>query len=510
MQIPWTTRPPYGTPLDPFCDLAQGLIMCVPCNEGAYLCTGASTSASCYDLVTGALGAIYSPNLTWTNSIYGVVPQATSNGNGIGPYPATYSNQSITFGAIWSPGTTSNYCMIISSFPTGKDYELRTNNSGKPDLDWNGVIDATGSNSITAGLWYAMVGVANASNIYVYLNGALAGSHANSISQTNITGIYILGRNNPSYGVNNQLALACAWNRPLSAMEVMDWSNNPWQIFQPSSWSYQPSAGGPYTYSASGLAISGAFGGQAASITAPLGGLTISGYSGAQNINITAPLGGLAISGAFGGQAASIIASLGALAISGALGGISLNLGGSYTFSAAGLQISGACGGTTELVSFSAAGLAISGSPGAIKAGPSPGVAGILISGGPGGTGLSYGYTFSAAGLHISGGWGTFTIGAGTSGLYLPYDLSAVLLVGASYDSDPFGIDPEQTIILTGPGSIATKTKRELENILASRLVEDGTYRLLESSATGTLDDDPFNIDPEKTTLIIKGLISSN
>lgn len=54
--------------------------------------------------------------------------------------------------------------------------------------------------------------------------------------------------------------------------------------------------------------------------------------------------------------------------------------------------------------------------------------------------------------------------------LYLPYEFTAVLLAGSTYDTDPFGIDPEQTTLIF------------------------------------IVHTDPFGIDPEQATLITTGL----
>jgi hypothetical protein len=56
--------------------------------------------------------------------------------------------------------------------------------------------------------------------------------------------------------------------------------------------------------------------------------------------------------------------------------------------------------------------------------------------------------------------------------LFLPYEFTAVVLTGTAYDTDPFGIDPEQTTWIS------------------------------------IVDTDPFGIDPEQTTLITTGLDS--
>jgi len=70
---------------------------------------------------------------------------------------------------------------------------------------------------------------------------------------------------------------------------------------------------------------------------------------------------------------------------------------------------------------------------------------------------------------------------------------------------NPFDIDPEQTTLITTNAGVAVGD-RLLQNS-SIRLLENGSFRVLEGSGTG---DDPFDIDPEQTTLITSGLTSSD
>jgi hypothetical protein len=111
----------------------------------------------------------------------------------------------------------------------------------------------------------------------------------------------------------------------------------------------------------------------------------------------------------------------------------------------AGLAISGGYGGVTFPVSSPATGLAISGASGTSTAGPSLGAAGLAISGGIGGTAETV--TVLLAGLGLSGAPGGAT-GAGYLGpFYLPYEYTSVVI--ETGNSNPFGIDPEATTVIT-------------------------------------------------------------
>ncbi len=111
---------------------------------------------------------------------------------------------------------------------------------------------------------------------------------------------------------------------------------------------------------------------------------------------------------------------------------------------------------------------------------------------------------------------------------YLPYEYTSVPIEAGNVNpfgvdpeqtmsiltgnTDPFGIDPEQTVVLSGVAGTGMQSKRELEDVPAHRLLENLTsYRLLEQSSGGSGSNmDPFDIDPEQTTLITVGLTSSD
>ncbi len=179
----------------------------------------------------------------------------------------------------------------------------------------------------------------------------------------------------------------------------------------------------PFTFNAAGLSISGVFGGSGASAGAGAGGLAISGVYGGANYSLLAPLTGLAISGSPG------------ITTGGPAPGV------------AGLPISGVYGGAVFPGIISpATGMPISGHPGTGTAGPAPGAAGMPISGGPGGN-PSLTVTVSISGLAISG-YTAGTVGGEYLGpFYLPYEYTSVPI--ETGNTNPFGIDPERTVVIT-------------------------------------------------------------
>jgi hypothetical protein len=110
------------------------------------------------------------------------------------------------------------------------------------------------------------------------------------------------------------------------------------------------------------------------------------------------------------------------------------------------MAISGVFGGAVFPGIISpAAGLAISGAYGGSTAGPSPGVAGMAISGGLGG--IAETVTVLLAGLGVSAYPGGATGGEYLGPFYLPYEYTSVPI--ETGNENPFGIDPEQTTIIT-------------------------------------------------------------
>ncbi len=170
-------------------------------------------------------------------------------------------------------------------------------------------------------------------------------------------------------------------------------------------------------------------------------GLAISGAFGGATAGPSPGVAGMAISGYPGGTSSSIFAPLAGLAISGYPGGATAG----PSPAAAGLAISGGCGGITFPISSPAAGMAISGAPGGTTAGPSPGVAGMAISGSRGG--IAGTVTVVLAGLSVSGYPGGATGGEYLGPFYLPYEYTSVPI--ETGNENPFGIDPERTTIIT-------------------------------------------------------------
>ncbi len=93
--------------------------------------------------------------------------------------------------------------------------------------------------------------------------------------------------------------------------------------------------------------------------------------------------------------------------------------------------------------------------------------------------------------LELENNAGALLLESGIIGaLFLPYDFSTVLLAG--YDTDAFGIDPGQSVLM--PAALDTTD--------AFGIDPGQTVKLPAAEDTS----DPFGIDPGQTTLIITGL----
>ena len=123
----------------------------------------------------------------------------------------------------------------------------------------------------------------------------------------------------------------------------------------------------------------------------------------------------------------------------------------------------------------------ISGHPGTGTAGPAPGVAGMAISA-EALAAIAETVTILLAGLGISGDPGGAAGGEYLGPFYLPYEYTSVPI--ETGNTNPFGIDPEQTTIITTGLTTRTDTMS-----IAIEIVQ------------GTARDFPFQVtNPDGTT----------
>ena len=426
---PAVWKPPFGAAPDPKHPFAFGLTNSYALNEGP-------GSLLAHDAV-GQLPLTLSGNL-W-GSQNGLTPQLTTTSQYIrATFPSrSYLNWPVTIGVafrcIGAQGNGSTYFGVsyqssgsspyydFAVYFTGTYFTIRWANGTTAQI-------LTSTLAPVIGTDYVAFMVVTPTAQALYVNGkswtatvASANPTYTGTSQLGIGGIAgSTATNNCAYYWAN------VWNVALSKNVIQAISQNVntiWQMYQSPALSYLDYLGtSPYTFNASGLPISGAYGGTSAGPSPGVAGMAISGAYGGTGATLIAPLGGMAISGAPGTSTA------------GPSPGV------------AGMEISGAPGGAVfPGITSSAAGLAISGAPGTATAGPSPGVAGLAISGGMGS--IAETVTVLLAGLGISGELGGATGAEYLGPFYLPYEYTSVPI--ETGNTNAFGIDPERTTVIT-------------------------------------------------------------
>ena len=415
--IPWTQKPPVGYGVNWGHPLAQSLVTFFACNEG-----GGAPVDLCYGL---ALTKNSTAPGTWSQDQNGAVYNTTVTGSGAtiatpaylqiqppithvwcGNLLGTPAASSYLAGVSYTNANTTPYSAFEYYFAVGpkvtSQYTYNTS-AGNYQYMTSGILS-------NGPLWLATTIASTSQNLYVNNPWVASGSQGTTITQiayaSSLTFVGVPSFQN-AYNANCSTSYYLIYNRILTSAELqLLYSSGPWGMIAPVKARRQQSfvnrLGFPViSASASGQAISGAQGGTTFPISSPASGMAISG----------AP----------------------AIATAGPSPG------------AAGLAISGAYGGTTFPISSSAAGLAISGAYGGTTAGPSPGAAGLAISGHLGGAAETI--SVLLAGLGISGAWGGATGAAYLGPFYLPYEYTSTVI--ETGNANPFGINPEQTTVIT-------------------------------------------------------------
>jgi len=391
---------------------------------------------------------------TLNGSINGPVVNFASSGNcyfamsGSSWYGATTAPFSIVFSLYVN--TVNNYNGVYTTAAGNGIYLVKSGSSTR--VFWYSYAGSAnvGSPNLAPLTWYNIALTYDGANINLYVNGTLYGPTAisNAGQHNNLVN---LGGDTYSQPLAGQMSFLYMYNYALSANNVNSLFGNPWQIFQsPSLYYLDYLYPLPYAFSASGLAISGSYGGAKAGPSPGVAGLAISGAYGGSTAGPSPGVAGMAISGAPGGNPSlTITVSVAGMAISGYPGGATAG----PSPGAAGLAISGAPGGTAETVTVLLAGLGISGAPGGATAGPSPGVAGMAISGGLGGTAESV--AVSIAALGIGGDPGGFTCFlVGQFGYFQAGDLVPIALP-TTVSGNPASPDFAPMAVITRPDTVA-------------------------------------------------------
>jgi hypothetical protein len=221
--IPWTTKPPVGTPIDWSNSLTQGLVVAEAFNE-----RGGVPSNS----VTGAKGSL--TNAPWApTGVDTHVGQAT-----IGAVPSLDIANciSVISEVVWD-GTALSYSRIFSKGLSGIRFELRPNLFiSVSRVGGDMYMQATGATA-TAGAPCVVAGTISKLDFsaHLYKNGVAVSTGVINVSSGafNDTSANVPAVSLSSYPFPGVINCLFVWNRILSPVEVASLSANPWQIYQP-------------------------------------------------------------------------------------------------------------------------------------------------------------------------------------------------------------------------------------------------------------------------------------
>ena len=234
--MPWTTKPPEGTPLDPANPLTTGLVGIWPFSEGSGTSVADPASGSPGSLIGGA---------SWTTGQWGpAIALDGSTGYVAGPSAATTYPVTIATWAKFAVLPTSQEAVFIALSEPGSLNEFWfAGESGSPGSVRAVVNGNTGSTPASSGpltldtAWHHWACVfSDPTHWYFYLDGSLianatpAADTPAGITTMSVGGFVYNGSN--FYGPLNGLVDApAAWNRALSGAEVASFYANPWQVF---------------------------------------------------------------------------------------------------------------------------------------------------------------------------------------------------------------------------------------------------------------------------------------
>jgi hypothetical protein len=238
LRIPWTQKPPCGTPLDWSNSLTQGMVFNIPCNE---------QSGPYTDLVTGNRS---SSAPSWrAGNVYQSVDQqikgiqtTTKQQFGTGDFTVmlrekpdpTPGAAKLSLQSVWGTGG-SPYQWALAAYYDGAAYSatgycLYTNAVGTSAVGASGLLDGNTHTFVAVrqgtlhSLYRDGILVAQATKTVQNVTATVAANNVIAFTQF-FTATYV--------GTPGSRELAAGWNRALSSAEVLSVSVNPWQVYQP-------------------------------------------------------------------------------------------------------------------------------------------------------------------------------------------------------------------------------------------------------------------------------------
>jgi hypothetical protein len=222
--------------------LTQGLVFCVPLNEGG---------GGPRDIISKQYATVSGPNTapSWTMGKTGPaitnLQRASSNPDAhyvFANNPSFEVGTNFTFAALAYQATFANHPNTLIEVANNFDFSYNFFDGQGNDWfsvqywDGSGNIQRLGvSGSPSTNVWrmYAFT-VKNSLPANIYYDGVVQGASTGSASGTrSTTGALILGGTSANtFNWGDKIAIECIWNRVLSPAEILSFSRDPYQLFK--------------------------------------------------------------------------------------------------------------------------------------------------------------------------------------------------------------------------------------------------------------------------------------
>lgn len=230
ISIPWTLKPPQGTPLDWSNPLNTGLIFCAPLNEVA---------GSPLDIVTSKIGTLAANSTrvpagisTASGAESSTIPTTALQGLGTADFTVLFKVQPAAY-------TSGKYYLMTSAYGilTGMFCFYFSAGGSYGNLNfavYNGAFVAAPAfaNDLQS---HVFVGVRQSTRHELYVDGRSLGvtpATTKNVSSANPV-MALASWGSGAYTAAGIREAVYVWNRVLTDQEITAVSQNPWQIFQP-------------------------------------------------------------------------------------------------------------------------------------------------------------------------------------------------------------------------------------------------------------------------------------
>lgn len=362
-RVPWTRKPPNGTPLDWGNPLTARLMAAiqsdgvdVAINRPPTSITGTRLAPAYSGLMRG-FGATYGVGSTdailTANTAVAPAGQTTlavyqCNGAGGGG-----------FGRLFQKGANTSYSHLLGVGGAGL-WMARYVTAGAVSQN---VSIPRGTDGVPHVIIYTSDGLVGgappASGVAGYLDGVLqtlSTGSSSGVSGQDAAPYYVGNRSDAARAWDGWIGLVLVWARVLVPAEIEALSKNPWQVYEPRKVLIGvPSAGaGTGDIAASGGAVAGGSAALSVSYTLAAVGLAVAGGSGTLSVAVPLAAVGLDVAGGSAGAVANVTIAASALAQAGGSAGMSVTV----TLAASGGAVAG---GSADISASSGGSIAASG-----------------------------------------------------------------------------------------------------------------------------------------------------